>query len=106
MELQPWNLEGHLDDDEAIAEYLNVAFEYGDPTLIAVMLGDVARIKGMTKIATDIGCSRESLYKSLSADGNPLLSTALKVLRAMGFRLQVTGAKTPELVEGSTSPGV
>ena len=31
---------------------------------------------------------RESLYKSLSAEGNPEFATVLKVVRALGLRLQ------------------
>ena len=55
---------------------------------MAAALGDVARSKGMAKIATtDLG--RESLYKALSADGNPQLATVLKVMRALGLKLKV-----------------
>ena len=38
------------------------------------------------------GLARESLYRSLSSDGNPEFGTVLKVMRALGLRLQAAGA--------------
>ena len=52
-------------------------------------LGDVARSKGMTKIAKATGLGRESLYQALSADGNPQRATVLMVMRALGLKLKV-----------------
>ena len=48
----------------------------------------------MTQVAKDAGLSRESLYRALSADGNPSFATVLKVTKALGLRLHaqvVTG---------------
>jgi len=59
----------------------------------AAALGDIARAKGMSKIATDAGLGRESLYKALSQDGNPEFATVLSVVRALGLRLLATPAK-------------
>lgn len=64
-------------------------FEDGDPSLIAYALGQVARAEGMTQIAKEAGLSRESLYRSLRAEGNPEMATVLKVLSALGLRLAV-----------------
>ena len=44
----------------------------------------------MAIIAERTGLAREALYKSLSADGNPRLTTLLGVLKALGLRLSVT----------------
>lgn len=41
----------------------------------------------MARLARETGLTRERLYKPLSADGNPSLGTALKVLRALGVKL-------------------
>jgi probable addiction module antidote protein len=57
--------------------------------LVAAALGDIARSKGIAKIARSTGLGRESLYKALSPDGNPGLATVLKVLLALGLRLKV-----------------
>lgn len=83
-----WDPAEHLGTPEDIAAYLEAALEDGDPKLIAAVLGDVARAKGMTQLARETGLSRESLYRSLSPDGNPEFSTVLKVLRAFGVRLE------------------
>ena len=44
----------------------------------------------MAKVAADIGCSRESLYKALSGNGNPLFATVLRPVNALGLRLRLT----------------
>lgn len=54
-----------LDDDEAIADYLRLAIEDGDPGLLAAALGDVARARGMTQVAQAAGLTREALYTAL-----------------------------------------
>lgn len=63
-----------------------------DATGIARALGDIARARGMSKVARDSGLSRESLYRALSADGNPSLSTIIRVLGAVGIRLHASAA--------------
>jgi len=85
----PWDSAARLKTAEDIAYYLEAVFEDGDPALVAAALGDIARSKGMAKIARSTGLGRESLYKALSPDGNPELATVLKVLRAVGLKLKV-----------------
>ncbi len=82
----------HLDTEEDMVAYLNVALENGDPSLIMATLGDIARAQGASVVAQETGLGRESMYKSLSSDGNPDFSTALKVVRTLGLRLQATAA--------------
>jgi probable addiction module antidote protein len=79
----------HLKTDEDIAHYLEAVFEDGDPALVAAALGDVARAKGVSQVARDAGLGRESLYKALSAEGNPEFATVLKVIHALGLKLKV-----------------
>lgn len=83
-----WNVEDHLKTRAAREAYLNAAFEDGDVSVIAAALGDIARAEGMSKVAKKTGLGRESLYKTLSSDGNPALSTVIKVLRAFDFNLR------------------
>ena len=59
---------------------------------MAAALGDIARPKGMARIACETGLGRESLYKALSPEGNPKFATVLKVIRALGLRLHATTA--------------
>ena len=87
---RPWDPAEHLETEEDMAAYLNVALEEGDLSLIMATLGDIARARRMTVVAQETGLGRESLYKSLSPDGNPEFATVLKVVRSLGFRLQVT----------------
>mgnify|MGYP003456358808 CR=1 FL=1 len=63
-----------------------------DAAGIAKALGDIARAKGMSQVAKDAGLSRESLYRALSADGNPSFATVLKVARALGVKLHAEAA--------------
>ena len=84
-----WDAAANLKTAEDVANYLEAVFEEGDPALIAAALGDIARSKGMTKIARATGLGRESLYKALSAGGNPELATVLKVMSALGLKLKV-----------------
>jgi len=79
----------YLDSPEAIEAYLEDALESNDPAIIAHALGVIARAKGMSRIAQHAGLSRESLYKALSADGNPELATVLKVIKALGLKLTI-----------------
>ena len=52
----------------------------------------VGPAKGMSQVAKEAGVSRESLYRALSADGNPSFATVLKVARALGVRLHAQPA--------------
>jgi probable addiction module antidote protein len=88
-----WDAADHLESRSDIAAYLEAALENGDPALVAAALGDIGRAKGMTEIARGAGLGRESLYKALSADGNPELGTFLRVVRALGLALRVTPAQ-------------
>ena len=87
---RPWDATDYLETEKDIVAYLEAAFDDGDPRLIAAALGDIARTKGMTKIAMEAGLGRESLYKALSPDGNPEFATVLKVMRALGLRLHTS----------------
>jgi probable addiction module antidote protein len=85
----PWDMADHIQSEENVIDYLEAALEDGDPALVAATLGDIARARGMPEIARESGLGRESLYKSLSPDGNPELATILKVVRALGLQLHV-----------------
>jgi len=84
----------HLRTPEEMAAYLDAWLEEApdDAAGIAKALGDIARAKGMSQVAKDAGLSRESLYRALSADGNPSFATVLKVARALGVKLHAEAA--------------
>ena len=79
----------YLRTEEDIAAYMEAAMEEGgdDPAYVARALGVVARARNMSQLARDVGMSRESLHKALSGEGNPTLSTIMKVSKALGLRI-------------------
>lgn len=83
-----WKVENYLKTPEEREAYLNAAFEDGDASVIAAALGDIARAEGMSKIAKKTGLGRESLYKTLSPEGNPAFATILKILKAFDLNLR------------------
>ena len=87
IKTSPYDAAEYLETEEDMAAYLEAALEDGEPGLIAAAIGDIARAKGMSQVARDAGMARESLYKALSADGNPEFSTILKVIKALGLKL-------------------
>ena len=83
-----WDPAEYLETEEQVFAYLDDIFKSGDPGLIITAIGDVAKARGMSKIADDANRGRESLYKSLSQGGNPSFETIIKVLSSLGLRLQ------------------
>ena len=89
---RPWDAADHLEADD-MGAYLDAALQDGDPGLIFAVLGDIARAKGMTKIARNAGLGRESLYNELSPGANPRYATMLKVVQALGLQLRAAPAR-------------
>ena len=83
-----WDPVDYLKTEEDMAGYLQACLEEApdDPALVAAALGDIARARGMVRVAKETGLTREGLYKALSKDGNPSLGTVLKVLKALGLK--------------------
>ncbi len=79
-----------LKDPKEAAAYLNAHLVDDDgEDVFLLALRDVARAHGVGGIAESASLGRESLYKALSKDGNPKLSTLRALLRAIGLRLSV-----------------
>lgn len=89
ISLAPYDSADYLTSREAVAAYLEAAYEDGDPALFAHALGVAARAEGMTEIARETGLTRASLYKALSGDGNPEFATVLRVMHALGLKITV-----------------
>jgi probable addiction module antidote protein len=94
----------YLDSEEAIAAYLEAAFEEAgeDIAFFLTALGTVARARNMTQLAKDTGISREGLYKALSGDGNPSFDTVVKAMKGMGIGLKpvVLGKRVKRIPAG------
>ena len=84
-----WDMADHINTKEDVLGVLEAALEENDPEFLFEVIGDIARSKGMAQIAKDCNLARESLYRSLSHDGNPSFNTIVKVLDNLGFQLSV-----------------
>ena len=72
-----------------VIAHLEAALAENDIPFLLSVVGDIARSEGMTKIARNLGMSREGLYRSLSPSGKPSFETVEKLLNLLGLRLSV-----------------
>ena len=91
---RPWDLAEHIRTDEDAAGYLDAALEDGDATLVAAVLGDIIRARGMMEAVVERSIGKKGLQKLLSPDGSLDLTTTLKVVRALGLQLHASVAET------------
>ncbi|MCL2881197.1 MAG: putative addiction module antidote protein [Treponema sp.] len=84
-----WDPAKYINSKEAIIAYLEAALEENDTELLFLIISDIARSKGMSKIARELGVSREGLYRSLAPSGNPSFDTVLKLLDLLGLRIKL-----------------
>jgi probable addiction module antidote protein len=82
------------DDPEFCAEYLKAAIDdTEEPKVLLIALRQIAEARGgIAKVAKPAGIERESLYRALSARGNPRLSTLAAVAKAVGLKLTLEAA--------------
>lgn len=80
LKTRKFDMARFLETEEDIAVYLSEALETGDAATVSHALGTVAQPRDVAKVARRAGLGRESLYKALSADGNPGLATVLRVV--------------------------
>lgn len=90
IETTRWDITEFLDNDAAIAAYLDAVFEVGDPEEIRDALLHVAKARGMTELAQAAGITRPGLYKALGEKGNPSFATVAAVLNALGVKMNVS----------------
>jgi probable addiction module antidote protein len=77
-------LEERLKDPEYVAAYLNAAKNQSQ-SVFMLALRDVAQAYRFSKVAAASGINRETLYRTLSARGNPTLATLNSILKAIGI---------------------
>jgi probable addiction module antidote protein len=82
-----------LKDPAEAAAYIEAVMEMDDSTALLVALRHVAKAHGMAQVARRAKVGDKTLFKALSAEGNPTLTTVHKVLQAMGLRLSVAPAR-------------
>ena len=89
VKTEPFDAADYLTNPARVEAYLNAVIEEGDPQAFAAALGTVARAYGMAAVAARASMGRESLYKSLSAAGNPAFANIMKIVEALGYELRV-----------------
>jgi probable addiction module antidote protein len=71
-------------------DYLNTVLEDGDEREVMLALRRIAQaFGGVGDVAAKTDLNAKSLYRTLSAEGNPELKTLVPLLRALGMRLRV-----------------
>lgn len=78
-----------LTDPKYAVGYLNAALEDEDQRIFLLALRDVAEARGLSQLARDAQLNRENLYRMLSSNGNPQLSSLTALLRSIGLRLAI-----------------
>jgi len=92
VKLAPFDASEYLDDEEVIAEYLTAALEDPNPEVFLIAVANVAKARGIAKVAQDSGLGRESLYKALAPGAKPRYETVRKLMDALGVKLTVTAS--------------
>jgi probable addiction module antidote protein len=88
MKTQLYDAAEYLTSPVRIAAYLTEAFETGDSEFIAQAIGNAARAQGITEVAKAAGLTTENLYRTLNTGGHPEFGTVMRVLGALGVRLE------------------
>ena len=89
LKVAQFDASDYLDNEETIAEYLTAALENPDPDAFLIAVSDVAKARGMSKVAANAGLGRESLYKALKPGAQPRFDTVRRLLDALGVKLDV-----------------
>ena len=79
----------YINSKEDVIAFLEVALEENDPDFLLRTIGNVARSKGMSKIAKELNLDRKGLYKALAPDGNPSFKTVFKLIDLLGMRIKL-----------------
>jgi HTH-type transcriptional regulator / antitoxin HigA len=73
--------------DDYLAEIFQVFSEDNDTGALLASLRVLARVQGISNMATQIGMTRQGVQKALSDDGNPRLGNVMSIMKAMGYCL-------------------
>jgi probable addiction module antidote protein len=88
-DLSAWDVTDLLRTDQDITDYLEAAFDTGEPDDVIHAISAVARARGLSATALQAGLARGTVVKALASDGNPTLSTLLSILKALNLSLSV-----------------
>ncbi|MFA6015705.1 MAG: addiction module antidote protein [Gallionellaceae bacterium] len=84
------SVEMFRNDPELAAEYLNSVLADGDESDLMLALRDLSKaFGGVQEVARQAEVNANTIYRTLSDQGNPELKTLSSILKAMGMRLAV-----------------
>jgi len=97
------HIKEELHDPEFLEEYLNEALKEEDPRVLLIALKYIAqsRAGGIAGFAKKAGYSRQTIYKTLSAKGNPTFKSLNTFLDAAGYRLKIIKIKKKEKTQST-----
>ena len=81
-----------LQDPKELAAYLHVTMEEfdetGDITSLLISLRHIVEAKGgIAKLADQTKLNKQTLYRTLSLEGNPRFHTLTRILKALGVKM-------------------
>jgi probable addiction module antidote protein len=87
----PIDIASELETTEEIDMFIEEAIEEAkndtDPRYLVKALETAARARGMLKTASEADVDRASLYRILSGETDPRVSTLSKIANVLGYRL-------------------
>lgn len=95
-------------DDPGFALYmLSHSLEEGDEAVFLTTLRRVAKaFGGISQVARQANLNETTIYRLLSGQGNPQLSSIMAILRVMGLRLAVVPAATEGAFAAQAAEGL
>jgi probable addiction module antidote protein len=90
LQITNFDIAEYLDNKEVIAEYLSQILADGDTDELLEALGNIAKARGMSQIASETGLGRESLYKTFQKGTKPKFDTIMKIMQSFGVKIQVS----------------
>lgn len=90
LQITNFDIAEYLDNKEVIAEYLSQILVDGDTDELLEALGNIAKARGMSQIASETGLGRESLYKTFQKGTKPKFDTIMKIMQSFGVKIQVS----------------
>lgn len=92
MNVSTFEIADHLKTDQDMCEYFSAVLESGNTEAILAALGDIAKAKGISRVAQDSGLNRESMYKALRPGANPRFDTVVRIMKALNLKLNAQTA--------------
>ena len=106
IKLLPWDPAEDLETEEDMKEYLEAALELNDdPWIVALVLWDISRAKGVEEIAISAGLDRASVHKSKKRGDVLDFRAVMEAAQALGLRLYASAASCGESDFGPNANG-